>query len=105
MSDQEIKKRILIVEDDPDMQQLLCSQLEARGYEVKAADNGSEALRLFTESVFHLMLLDITIPELDGLEVCRRIRARSAVPIILVTAAERTDTKITALELGGDDYL
>jgi DNA-binding response OmpR family regulator len=103
--DQESKKRILIVEDDSDMQQQMCSQLSARGYEVEAADNGVEALRVLEKRSFHLILLDITMPEMDGLEVCRRIRARSSVPIILVTAAERTDTKITALELGGDDYL
>jgi DNA-binding response OmpR family regulator len=105
MSDLEMKKRILVVEDDPDMQQQLCTQLAARGFETEAADNGVAALQAFMEGSFHLVLLDILLPELDGLAVCRHMRARSTVPIILVTASEQTDTKIEALELGGDDYL
>lgn len=98
-------ERILVVEDDPKMQLLLSGQLAARGYDVRVAGDGATALRLAEEAPPDLVLLDITLPEIDGLEVCRQLRARSRVPIILVTAAERPETKMTALELGGDDYL
>src|ERR1041385_5784981 len=98
-------ERILVVEDDPKMQLLLSGQLAARGYEVLLAGGGMTALRIAAEESIDLVLLDITLPGIDGLEVCRHLRARSAVPIILVTAAERPETKMTALELGGDDYL
>ena len=98
-------ERILVVEDDSKMQRLLSSQLTMRGFEVLVAGDGEAALRIVASERVHLVLLDITLPGIDGLEVCRRIRGRSAVPIILVTAAERPETKMTALELGGDDYL
>jgi two-component system KDP operon response regulator KdpE len=98
-------ERILVVEDDARMQRLLSSQLEARGFTVLVAGDGETALRLVTSERVHVVLLDIGLPGIDGLEVCKRIRGRSGVPIILVTAAERPETKMTALELGGDDYL
>jgi len=98
-------ERILVVEDDSKMQRLLSSQLAARGFEVIVAGDGETALRMVASEKVHIVLLDIGLPGIDGLEVCKRIRARTAVPIILVTAAERPETKMTALELGGDDYL
>jgi two-component system, OmpR family, response regulator MtrA len=97
--------RILVVEDDPSMQRLLSTQLLARGYDVVVAYDGKQALRAFGDGSIHLVLLDITLPDINGLEVCRRIRALSAVPIILVTAADLPETKVTALDLGADDYL
>jgi two-component system KDP operon response regulator KdpE len=98
--------RILIVEDDPGMQRLLSSQLSARGYEVRVAGDGPEALRVMAEGPIHLVLLDITLPGgMDGLEICRRVRALSSVPIIMLTVTDAPETKVNALELGGDDYL
>ncbi len=96
---------ILVVEDDAKMQRLLASQLSMRGYNVRIASTGPEALIAAGESTPDIVLLDISLPELDGLEVCRRLREWSDVPIILVTASETPQTKVAALEMGGDDYL
>jgi two-component system, OmpR family, KDP operon response regulator KdpE len=97
--------QIMVVEDDPKMQRLLKSQLEMRGYDVQLASTGREALLAIGETNPAIMLLDITLPEVDGLEVCRRVREWSQIPIILVTAADTPQSKVTALELGADDYL
>lgn len=96
---------ILIVEDDPHMQRLLQSQLSLRGFSVHVLTTGPEALDAVIEEEPLLVLLDISLPDMDGIEVCRRLREWSSVPIILVTAADQPKTKITALELGADDYL
>jgi two-component system, OmpR family, KDP operon response regulator KdpE len=98
-------ERILIVEDDAKIQRLLHSHLGAHGYDPLVADDGEKALGIVSGGKVDLVLLDITLPGIDGLEVCRQIREVSSVPIILVTAAERPETKMAALELGGDDYL
>ena len=97
--------RILVVEDDPHMQRLLNSQLKMRGFEVRVSGTGLEAVAAVSESEPNLVLLDITLPDIDGLEVCRQIREWSSVPVILVTAADTPQTKVNALELGADDYL
>jgi two-component system KDP operon response regulator KdpE len=97
--------RILVVDDDPQIQRMLRSQLSARGYEVRVVGNGADALVAVADEEPHLVLLDITMPEMDGLEVCRQIRQWSTVPILLLTAADTAQTKITALDLGADDYL
>jgi two-component system KDP operon response regulator KdpE len=99
------KGSVLVIEDDPKMQRLLSSQLEMREYQVRAVGNGTEALAVVAEEVPDLVLLDITLPGMNGLEVCRQIREWSSVPIILVTAADMPQTKVSALELGADDYL
>lgn len=99
------KDSLLIVEDDPSMQQLLQSQLGARGYAVTVVGDGAEAVHIVGINDFSLVLLDITLPGMDGLDVCRQIRSWSSVPIILVTAADMPHMKIAGLELGADDYL
>ncbi len=99
------RDRLLIVEDDPQMQRLLSSQLAARGYEVRVVGDGSKGLEAAGREEFDLVLLDITMPGMDGLEVCRNLREWSKVPIILVTATDAPATKVTALEMGADDYL
>jgi two-component system KDP operon response regulator KdpE len=96
---------VLIVEDDPKMQRLLDAQLKIRGFEVCVVDNGEEALRRISDREPDVVLLDITLPGEDGLTVCRRLREWSAVPVILVTAADVPQTKVVALEQGADDYL
>jgi two-component system KDP operon response regulator KdpE len=97
--------RILVVDDDPQIQRMLRSQLSARGYNVCVVGNGADALLAVANEEPHIVLLDITMPEMDGLEVCRQLREWSSVPILLLTAADTAQTKIAALDLGADDYL
>lgn len=97
--------RILVVDDDPQIQRMLRPVLAAPGHEVRVVGSGGEALVAVAEAEPDLVLLDITMPGMDGLEVCRQIRGWSSVPVILLTAAETPQTKIAALDLGADDYL
>lgn len=96
---------ILVVEDDVNMQRLLASQLTTRGYSVRIAGSGGEALKYAQDGLPEMVLLDIGLPDMDGIEVCRRLRALYSVPIIMVTASDTPQTKVSALEIGGDDYL
>lgn len=97
--------RVLLVEDDPTIQRLLQSQLTARGWQVEVVSSGKRALEMLADTPPDLVLLDIGIEEVDGLEVCRQMREWSSVPVILVTAADTPRVKVTALEMGADDYL
>src|SRR5215210_6456331 len=96
--------RILLVDDEQSVQTLLSYPLRKEGYEVVQAFDGREALTRFGEGSFDLVVLDVMMPRLDGLEVCRRLRARSAVPIIMLTAKAEEIDKVLGLELGADDY-
>jgi DNA-binding response OmpR family regulator len=97
--------RILLVDDEQPIQTLLSFPLQRDGYEVVAASDGQEALARFSEQPFDLVVLDLMLPTVDGLEVCRRLRARSAVPIIMLTAKSEEIDKVVGLELGADDYI
>src|SRR5687768_9554233 len=97
--------RILLVDDEQSIQTLLSFPLRKEGYEVVQAVDGREALDRFAEQPFDLVVLDVMLPQLDGLEVCRRLRARSAVPIIMLTAKSEEIDKVVGLELGADDYI
>jgi len=97
--------RILLVDDEHSIQTLLSYPLRKDGYEVVQASDGREALDRFGESTFDLVVLDVMMPRMDGLEACRRLRARSAVPIIMLTAKADEVDKIVGLELGADDYI
>ena len=97
--------RILLVDDEQSIQTLLSYPLRKDGYEVVQAGDGGEALARFGESTFDLVVLDVMMPRLDGLEVCRRLRARSSVPIIMLTAKADEIDKVLGLELGADDYI
>src|SRR6476469_6246294 len=97
--------RILLVDDEQSIQTLLSYPLRKDGYEVVQAFDGREALDRFAEQSFDLVVLDVMMPQLDGLEVCRRLRARSAVPIIMLTAKSEEIDKVVGLELGADDYI
>src|SRR6059058_1807358 len=97
--------RILLVDDEQSIQTLLSYPLRKDGYEVVRATDGREALDRFAEQAFDLVVLDVMLPQLDGLEVCRRMRARSAVPIIMLTAKSEEIDKVLGLELGADDYI
>jgi DNA-binding response OmpR family regulator len=97
--------RILLVDDEQSIQTLLSFPLRKDGYEVVQATDGREALARFGETAFDLVVLDVMLPRLDGLEVCRRMRARSSVPIIMLTAKAEEIDKVLGLELGADDYI
>jgi DNA-binding response OmpR family regulator len=97
--------RILLVDDEQSIQALLSYPLEKDGYEVVQATDGRQALERFREQPFDLVVLDVMLPRIDGLEVCRRLRARSAVPIIMLTARSDEIDKVVGLELGADDYI
>jgi DNA-binding response OmpR family regulator len=97
--------RILLVDDEQSIQTLLSYPLRKDGYDVVQATDGREALDRFAEQPFDLVVLDVMLPQLDGLEVCRRLRARSAVPIIMLTAKSEEIDKVVGLELGADDYI
>jgi len=99
------KKHILVVDDEPGIQDFIKQNLELRSFKVSLACNGLEALALFDRETFILIILDIMMPKMDGLEVCRRIRQTSTVPIIILTALGEETDKIAALNLGADDYL
>ena len=97
--------RILLVDDEQSIQTLLSFPLRKDGYEVVQATDGREALARVGETTFDLVVLDVMLPRLDGLEVCRRMRARSSVPIIMLTAKAEEIDKVLGLELGADDYI
>ena len=97
--------RILLVDDEQPIQTLLSFPLQRDGYEVVQASDGREALARFSEQTFDLVVLDVMMPRMDGLEVCRRLRARSSVPIIMLTAKSEEIDKVLGLELGADDYI
>ncbi len=97
--------RILLVDDEDSLQKLLSYPLRSDGYEVVAAADGQEALDRFDEGQFDLVVLDVMLPRVDGFDVCRKLRARSAVPIIMLTAKAEEFDKVLGLELGADDYI
>jgi DNA-binding response OmpR family regulator len=97
--------RILLVDDEQSIQTLLSYPLRRDGYEVVQATDGRQALERFDEQPFDLVVLDLMLPKLDGLEVCRRLRGRSSVPIIMLTARSDEIDKVVGLELGADDYI
>ena len=97
--------RILLVDDEQSVQTLLTYPLRKDGYDVVSALDGREALDRFAEQRFDLVVLDIMLPKLDGIEVCRRLRSRSQVPIIMLTAKDDEIDKVLGLEMGADDYI
>ena len=96
---------ILLVDDEDAVRSVLAFPLEKDGYVVVQAADGEEALRRFAEQPVDLVVLDIMLPQLDGLEVCKRLRATSTVPIIMLTARDDELDKVLGLELGADDYI
>jgi DNA-binding response OmpR family regulator len=96
---------ILLVDDEDAVQKLLAYPLERDGFRVLQARDGEEALRRFADERVDLVVLDLMLPKLDGLEVCRRLRAESQVPIIMLTARDDELDKVLGLELGADDYI
>ncbi|NBY51952.1 MAG: DNA-binding response regulator [Actinobacteria bacterium] len=97
--------KILIVEDEASFSEALEFLLGKEGFSVVTAENGAEALRKFDQGAIDLVLLDLMIPEVSGTEVCRQIRAKSRVPIIMLTAKDSEVDKVVGLEIGADDYV
>ena len=97
--------KILLVDDDPNIRNLVNLYLVKEGFEVVMADRGDEALRIFKTSPPNLILLDVMLPGMDGLQVCREVRKVSNIPIIMLTAKDETFDKVLGLELGADDYV
>jgi two-component system response regulator RegX3 len=98
-------RRVLLIEDEPSFAETLAFQLRRDGFEVEVAATGPDGLSAFGRSGADLVLLDLMLPGMSGTEVCRRLRATSAVPIIMVTARDAEVDKIVHLELGADDYV
>ena len=98
-------KRILLVEDEPDIQELLGTYLRDAGYETAAAGDGAAALAAFENAPFDLVLLDVMLPKLDGFEVCRRIRQSSQVPVVMLTALDGEAQQLRGFGLNIDDYV
>jgi two-component system, OmpR family, response regulator len=97
--------RILLVDDELSVQKLLAYPLRKEGYDVIPALNGREALDRLRDDNFDLVVLDVMLPRMDGFDVCRAIRSRSTVPIIMLTAKTEETDKVLGLELGADDYI
>ncbi len=98
-------QKILVVEDDFDIQELLQNFLQEAGYEVTTANDGVEAIAIFSDKQFDLILLDIMLPKIDGFSVCELIRKQSQIPIIMLTALSGEEEQIKGLDLQVDDYI
>ena len=99
------EQRVLVVDDEAPLRDFVCRNLEVRGYRVETAANGLQALAQFKRQAFDLVILDLMMPLMDGLETTRRLRQESTVPVVVLSALGEEADKVAALELGADDYL
>ncbi|MGL5296158.1 MAG: response regulator transcription factor [Culicoidibacterales bacterium] len=97
--------KILIVEDEKDIARFMELELKYNGYEVTVANDGAQGLALALKEEFSLILLDLMLPEIDGMEICRQIRELKSTPIIMVTAKHSIEERVAGLDFGADDYL
>src|SRR4051812_9844757 len=97
--------RILIADDEPNIREVISFALKRAGFDIATARNGGEALQQFRRGPLDLIVLDIGMPEMDGLEVCRQIRKTSEVPILFLSARDEEIDRVLGLEIGGDDYV
>jgi two-component system, OmpR family, response regulator ArlR len=104
MSEPEKRFKVLVIEDDAAISRVLQLELEHEGYDVESARDGLEGLEKALKEP-DLVVLDLMLPRMDGLEVCRRLRAKSRVPIIMLTAKDRVPDRVSGLDVGADDYL
>jgi len=100
-----VTEKVLVVEDETQLARLIELELNHEGYQVIVKYNGREALEILKDEEFDLVLLDIMLPEIDGMEVCNRLRDFSDVPVIMVTAKDAVPDKVEALDMGADDYI
>ncbi|MGN1417401.1 MAG: response regulator transcription factor [Oscillospiraceae bacterium] len=99
------RKQILIIDDDEDLSFIISEMLESYGYGVTCAENSEAAFELLSENNYHLILLDINLPDTTGFELCRELRRVSTVPVIFSSARTSESDRITGFDIGGDDYL
>jgi two-component system copper resistance phosphate regulon response regulator CusR len=98
--------KILVVEDEPSLNQIIVKRLKIEGYSVDSAENGKEALQYMEAAEYDLLIVDIMMPEMDGLTMVRTLRRNgSKVPVLFLTARDSTEDKVSGLDSGGDDYL
>ena len=97
--------RILIVDDDPSIQKIVGTNLRARHFDVAQVEDGESALHMLGQGHVDLVILDIMMPGIDGIEVCRRIRERSRVPVLMLSAKNELDDRLTSFDVGADDYI
>ncbi len=100
-----VKKKILIIDDDEDLSLIISDMLENYGYAAKCVPDSETAFRLLSENIYHLILLDINLPDMTGFELCQELRRVSTVPIIFASARTSETDRITGFDIGGDDYL
>lgn len=100
-----MSKHILIIDDDKDLSFIISEMLESYGYEVSQAENAAAAFNMLSDNKYHLVLLDINLPETTGFEICRELRKVSSVPVIFASARTSETDRITGFDIGGDDYL
>ena len=100
-----IQKQILIIDDDEDLSMIISDMLESYGYGVTCAHDSETAFNLLSDNIFHLILLDINLPNITGFELCKELRHVSTVPVIFASARTSETDRITGFDIGGDDYL
>ncbi|MGH2556412.1 MAG: response regulator [Actinomycetota bacterium] len=100
-----MSSRVLVVDDDPQILRAVRTSLQARGYDVRTAANGETALNLMSTEAVNLVVLDLSLPGIDGHEVIRRLRTFSDVPVLVLSVREAQDDKVLALDAGADDYV
>ena len=105
LASETVTGRVLVVEDDAEIADVLRRTLRQEGHEVRSAADGVAALELAEDFIPDLVILDLGLPKLDGVEVCRRLRAESDAPILILTARSQTDDRVVGLDSGADDYL
>lgn len=100
-----MEKKILLIEDDAQIARFIELELEHEGYQIKKYDNGYDGINAVKAEKYDLLLLDIMLPGIDGMEVCRQLREFSDIPIIMLTAKSEIEDKVEGLDIGADDYL
>ncbi|HKT68911.1 MAG TPA: response regulator transcription factor [Terriglobales bacterium] len=98
-------RRILVVDDEPQITRVLRTSLAAQGYDIRVANNGETALEIMKDWTPDLVITDLAMPNMDGLELCRKLRSGSQVPVIVLSVKSEERTKVKALDLGADDYV
>ena len=96
---------VLLVEDEENLASLVQAYLQQEGYQVRVTGSGADALQVLDDEPVRLVILDLTLPDIDGLEVCRRIRQRSSVPVVMLTARDHETDRLAGLDTGADDYI
>src|SRR6266567_4044548 len=99
------RSHVLVVDDEPQITRVLRTTLSAQGYDIRVANNGEMALEIMKDWVPHLIITDLAMPHVDGVQLCRRVRAVSEVPIIILSVRDQERQKIEALDAGADDYV